>query len=341
MPKKVKLLFLYIINKDIIKKDSGSSIGMDFHILKKHYDMVPIFYGGTRGKLMDMIRIMWGVLRTDVNFSEFAYVHAYYAVKFSKILKKKSLVHLGGFDVAEEETFSKKFDEKHLKRLRYILNNADRLIPCSEVLRRKAERFTTRKDMQIVHHISDPDRFRPKYAKENLVITAGTIRKDYLWRKGLMTFVRAAKYLPGTRFLLIGRFADESVRKLKAISPPNVEFTGYVSGDRVVEYMQKAKVYVQVSYHEGFGQGLAEAMLCECVPVVTRRGAIPEVVGDIGYYVPYDDPKATAEAIGKALTDNERGGLARERIKAKFPFANREKELTRIINSLVEESNLR
>jgi len=27
---------------------------------------------------------------------------------------------------------------------------------------------------------------------------------------------------------------------------------------------------------------LAEAMCCECVPVVTKKGALPEVVGDTG-----------------------------------------------------------
>jgi len=42
-------------------------------------------------------------------------------------------------------------------------------------------------------------------------------------------------------------------------------------------------------------------MLCECVPVVTKNGALPEVVGDTGFYVAYDDERDVAEGIKKAL----------------------------------------
>ena len=71
---------------------------------------------------------------------------------------------------------------------------------------------------------------------------------------------------------------------------------------------------------------MAEGMLCGCVPVVTDRGAIPEVVGDTGFYVPYGDPEATAEAIKEALNSNK-GKQARERIKKMFPIERREREL--------------
>jgi len=78
---------------------------------------------------------------------------------------------------------------------------------------------------------------------------------------------------------------------------------------------------------------LAEAMLCKCVPVVTNRGAIPEVVGDTGFYVPYGDPKATAEGINKALNSNL-GKQARQRILTHFPVQKREEELLKILHNL-------
>lgn len=57
-----------------------------------------------------------------------------------------------------------------------------------------------------------------------------------------------------------------------------------------------------------------------------RRYAIPEVVGDTGYYVPYDNPKATAEAIKKALKSSK-GTRARERVKKYFSLGARERKL--------------
>ena len=82
--------------------------------------------------------------------------------------------------------------------------------------------------------------------------------------------------------------------------------------------------------------GIAEAMSCGCIPVVTKSGAIPEVVDNTGFYVPYGDEKATAEAIKKALdTPEEMGKKARERIKNLFSVEKRERKLMETIKSMV------
>ena len=90
-----------------------------------------------------------------------------------------------------------------------------------------------------------------------------------------------------------------------------------------------AKVCVQISAVESFGCALAEAMLCECVPVVTNRGALPEVVCDTGFYVPYKDNKATAEAIKKALSYD--GSGSRKRIVKLFSLNKRCEKVVDII----------
>ena len=79
---------------------------------------------------------------------------------------------------------------------------------------------------------------------------------------------------------------------------------------------------------------LAEAMACGCVPVVTERGAIPEVVGDAGYYVPYGSAKATAEAIEKALCSKNGIGL-RKRVEERFSLRRREEALQSLLKSLM------
>ena len=108
---------------------------------------------------------------------------------------------------------------------------------------------------------------------------------------------------------------------------------GYVPDEELLSWYQKAKVYVQVSAYESFGMSLAEAMLCECVPVVTERGALPEVVGDAGFYVAYEDDKATALGIKEALR-SDKGAYARRRIEDLFSIEKREKALIKAIEAL-------
>jgi glycosyltransferase involved in cell wall biosynthesis len=114
---------------------------------------------------------------------------------------------------------------------------------------------------------------------------------------------------------------------------PNVKFTGYLRHEVLLPHYQKAKVYCQLSTHESFGVALAEAMSCSCVPVVTRKYALPEVVGDTGFYVPYNHPKATPEAIRKAL-ESDKGMQARERVNRHFSLKTRERKLIREILDL-------
>jgi len=122
---------------------------------------------------------------------------------------------------------------------------------------------------------------------------------------------------------------------LEEKKPENLRIVGRVPDSELLDLMQRSKVYVQVSAHEGFGCSIAEAMLCECVLVVTRRGAIAEVVGSCGYFVPYDNPRSTAKAIGKALDDLERGKQARQRIKKEFPLVKREESIVRLVSRLI------
>jgi glycosyltransferase involved in cell wall biosynthesis len=220
-------------------------------------------------------------------------------------------------------------NKKGIKKAKYALKHATCVIAVSQALKKDALKLVDR-DIKLIYHGLDSEKFRPKGEKKDIAITVGVVRQDTLLRKGLKAFVESAKYLPDVEFLMIGKAKDDSTEHLRSIATPNVKFLGFVPDEDLLEYYQKAKVYVQVSAHEGFGISMTEAMLCECTPVVTNAGAIPEVVGDAGLYVPLEDPKATADAIKKALTSNK-GKDARKRIIKNFSMEKREKELNGLV----------
>ena len=57
-----------------------------------------------------------------------------------------------------------------------------------------------------------------------------------------------------------------------------VKFTGKVDQETLVSLYSRAALLVMSSLYEGFGLPAAEAMSCETPVVVTRAGALPEVV---------------------------------------------------------------
>ena len=156
-------------------------------------------------------------------------------------------------------------------------------------------------------------------------------------RKGHELFVRAAANLPDIQFTLIGGWKDNNIEHLRWISPENVTFTGWLDSSKLLEYFKNASVYVQASAHEGFGLSVAEAMLAGCVPVVSRRGSLPEVVGDSGFYVENLDPENLAQAIERGLQAPQSFRReARERILSQFSVKMHDKKMKKVVEDIMQ-----
>jgi glycosyltransferase involved in cell wall biosynthesis len=264
-----------------------------------------------------------------------------HTVLFAKLFNGKSIIVAVGGDAAEVPeipygafaTWKKHF-------VKFVFETADVVLTVSEFTRREVLQHSKPKNVRVVYHGIDTERYKPEGEKKQMVLLVSALRpRSWTMKvKGLETFVRGAKYLPDVPFVLVGEVGDDvCVRHLKKIASSNVRILGYLPSEELVSYYHRSKVYVQISLRESFGVALAEAMSCECVPVVTENGALPEVVGDTGFYVPYDNPKATAEAIEEALdAPTEVGKKARKRIKDMFPLQKRKEKLLEIINAMMK-----
>jgi glycosyltransferase involved in cell wall biosynthesis len=79
-------------------------------------------------------------------------------------------------------------------------------------------------------------------------------------------------------------------------------------------------------------------MLARCVPVVSRRGSLPEVAGDCGIYTDMDTP-SVAEAIQAAFdADSAMREKGRERILRRFPLDARAAGLHQQIETVIDAS---
>jgi glycosyltransferase involved in cell wall biosynthesis len=160
------------------------------------------------------------------------------------------------------------------------------------------------------------------------VLTVASLKPDTLLRKGLNEFAAVAARLPQIPFLIAGPQDPAVAAEMRRTAPPNLRLLGPVYGDALIELMQASAVYAQLSAYESFGMALAEAMLCGCVPVVTDRASLPEVVGATGAIVPYADLDAYAAAIQAALAAPPAAGEeARRQILHCFPIERRRNAL--------------
>ncbi|WP_110183329.1 glycosyltransferase family 4 protein [Nocardioides solisilvae] len=107
----------------------------------------------------------------------------------------------------------------------------------------------------------------------------------------------------------------------------SVRFVHGVSDSELVEIMGSAEVACVPSLYEGFSLPTAELMACATPLVVSRAGAIPEVVGPDGEcadLVTPGDVGELVEALGALLDDPERrermGSAGRQRVMDMFSW---------------------
>ncbi len=324
----------------LVHPRKSSFIQADLDILGRHFDVRVLDLGAYKRSLRNSLivgyKLLRGVLWADVTFSWFADRHAEAAVRISRILGKQSAVVVGGYEVAgiPEIGYGSQLDPKKAKSVRYILERASVVLAVSKFIEERVRSCATPKRVEKVYNGVDTARFISGFPKEDLVITVGVITKDTIRLKGLDKFVRSAAALPDVRFMVVGPSPDGAVEQLRTDCPDNVEFTGLVSNESIGEIYGRAKVYCQLSMYESFGVSLVESMSSGCAPVVASSGALPEIVGDSGFVVPYGDVEATVRAVREALEKGD-GRKARERAERMFSIQIREREIVRVVNELM------
>jgi glycosyltransferase involved in cell wall biosynthesis len=148
---------------------------------------------------------------------------------------------------------------------------------------------------------------------------------------------------PQQTFAVIGRKGNAFERLFRLASDleiqGRVDFVGSLENSDVVRWLQRSKVYVQISDTETFGVAIAEAMSSGTTVLISDRGAIPELVGSHGVFVDHNNPQSVASGIISLLakTEEERqwiGAEARARIIEHFSYEKRRVALQRIIDDL-------
>jgi glycosyltransferase involved in cell wall biosynthesis len=193
---------------------------------------------------------------------------------------------------------------------RFVIRRLDRVITSSrEGIDELVRAFgVTRERISVVYNGMDVEAFRNTgdNREDRMILFVGNT-EDH--KKGILYLLEALAGLPADVRLTIvdegpplKKNAAELIRKTGVAS--RVTFTGKVDQERLVEFYSRATVLVMSSLYEGFGLPAAEAMACGTPVVVTRAGALPEVVDDsCGIIVEPANAGALRDAIRQLLDD--------------------------------------
>jgi glycosyltransferase involved in cell wall biosynthesis len=338
-----------------VKSRTASFIELDERLLAERFDVHELHQPG---RFSDPRRVMKEVLAADVIVGWWASWHTFLPITLAWLLRKPSLLIVGGFDTAAEPEFGYGFQLGGPRAWlsRFTMRRARILMTNSEYSRQEIWHNTgipPHRVRVVYHGVPDVERAggplaasfggnpeRPPAAGSHgnpgrpLALTVGIVDRTNLERKGLRAFVAAAAQVPEVDFVVAGKHADDAAAELQREAGANVRLTGWLEDRELAELFDTAAVYVQASKHEGFGVSVAEAMLARCVPVITRVGALPEVVGDTGVVLDDARPATVALGVREALHLGT-GEAARQRVLERFPVEGRRAGIFALLDELI------
>ena len=316
-----------------IKSRRASFIELDQALLSERYDVSVIYQPG---RFTNPLTVLRAVRSADVIVGWWASWHTILPFTLASLLRKPSLLIVGGFDTAAESEigYGYQLGGARARLSRFTMRRARSLMTNSEYSRTEIERNCgiPPSRVAVVHH-GIPDTAQPTTEKRRMALSVGIVDASNLERKGMRAFAAAAALLPDIEFVLAGRIVDDAGQSLAREAPPNLRVSGWLEQDQLEALYAQAAVYVQASAHEGFGVAVAEAMLACCVPVVSAAGALPEVVGETGVVLVDREPATVADGIREALLRGS-GEAARGRVREHFSVEQRRLGLFALIDAL-------
>jgi len=327
----MKILFIHQYLSTFIKKD--------LEILKEKHEVREVVFRGKLAPLKVLRNIFW----CDIAFCWFGKLNAFFAILFGKVLGKKIIVVAGDDDVTNAIVNGRPYGlcSHPIKKYfaYFIFSMVDLILPVSEysygetIANAKADP----KKVKTILHGFDSDLFKKQVTvkKMPVVATIANINNENYYRKGLNLFVETARKISYVDFIIIGPVFDVKVaRRLLDGAPPNLKLIGPRFSQDLVDILSSVSVYVQASEWESFCCAVAEAMLCECVPIVSKNAALPEVVGSAGLYLDRLSSDELAEKIKDAFNHPELGKIVRQRILENFPLSKRRDALLKAVETM-------
>ena len=280
----------------------------------------------------------------------FAGYHSFLPVLFGRIFSKKVYIIAGGIDCVNfPKLHYGNFHKFWLSKITaYSFRNASHIFPISEYLEdgnyHYDEQHPSRQGIRVwcknihtpitvVYNGFECEKWYPEKQQETqsgsfLSIASNLDDSTRMKVKGIDMVLELAVKFPQYRFTIIGKDKPTHV-------PENVTILPFMAHEELRAVYCRHQFYLQLSVSEGFGNSLAEAMLCGSVPIGSSSGSIPMVIGECGYILEKRDLNALVSLVKKAVNDpdyEKKLKEGRERIINSFSIERRAQNLKKLMH---------
>jgi glycosyltransferase involved in cell wall biosynthesis len=347
------IIHTYPVKVSFIKKDN-KLLSKHFHVkeylFRVQWKPVTVFKF-----ISQLIFLSMNIKRSHALVTQFAGYHALLPALFGKLFGKPSILILGGTDCVAFPSIKYGNFRKAIQGLitKWSILLSSRLVPVHRSLVFNNYTYTNSdyshqgylyfvpaavnipwSEVFNGYNSKDIKCIASKTSNTFLTVTQ-SVRGSSFYRKGIDLVLAIAFEFPMFTFTIVGSDNEELAKK----ASKNVNFIPPMAYTELVRIYSTHEFYLQLSMNEGFPNALCEAMLCECIPIVSDVAAMPFIVADTGFILYKKDIQELKETISEAVRKKTKmlSHRARHRISSSFTEEKRELELANLIRRLIAE----
>ena len=347
---KAKLLYFHAGKSSFVIKD--------IEILQEKYNVIDFFFDtSNKKKYFSLFTKQVGFILANIFGSklivcQFAGHHSFLPILFSKIFFKKSIVVAGGTDCVSFPSIGYgNFNNKLLARTTsFSFKSCHLILPVHQTLveydytyqpndfKKQGYQFfipNIKTSYQVIHNGYDSQKWFCDTEKEKnsfVTIGAGLDSRFGFHLKGIDLIFEIAPRFPHCTFYIVGGLGIDKP------TSSNIILLDKIPNQELRQFISNKQFYMQLSMSEGFPNALSEGMLCECVPIVSNVGGMPDIVVGNGYILKHKNINELYELINSALNNFELdklGKKARQRVVENYTFESRKEQLLLAVNKLI------
>ncbi len=172
-----------------------------------------------------------------------------------------------------------------------------------------------RSEFKILKSADTLQKVREKYKlPEKFLLHVGDLNYNKNIPGIIRAFAKLSQKYSDLYLVLVGNgFVEQSVQLVQLTSlisqmglEDKVKRLGYIGLSDLVGVYNLAQVYLQISFTEGFGLPVIEAMACGCPTVVSNNSSLPELTAEAAILVDPDKTDEIAPNISEIITDEKK-----------------------------------
>lgn len=346
----------------LLYPNPSSFVKVDEQILAQLTDLKSICLGQAKGKwrylwsLMGILPRMIRNPKAQLCLVWFADYHAFVVVLAARLLRRKTIIFVGGYDAVHYPEFAYGVYHNLLRRFcaAYALRHCDLIIANHAALLDSDNRY-----YQPQGHPEGVFRLVPQLntkavvvhncmscqapneiailRKRQILCVGSTPRMQDFYNKGYDLMLAAVPTFTDWHFIFVGiqsQWLEALEAKYTLSEYPNLKLYPALSHSEVLKMMSETDIYVQASISEGMPNALMEAMLYGCKVIGSDVAGIPTIIGTWGEIIRERSPEALIDALNRSMQSPIDRLAMSQSIVSRFACERRKQELKAALESL-------